>query len=188
MSNVVLGQVPEETNVRDAVHVAVISVVAPYELFPGQLVNNKAYPDKLNPVGIVDPFANRVIKEGESFWLCLFPNSVTGMVHHWSHPEFPEREAIFSKEYSERWLRNFVASHDCPDYDTVIAAATGEKIDCHDSYKKCGQSSLYYVGNNSITFIGEDSNCNVPEEFWDHVENVTGKKCPHRVSYFSCSC
>jgi hypothetical protein len=37
--------------------------------------------------------------------------------------------------------------------------------------------------------LGDTPNAkNIPYEMWDHIENVTGKKCIWRPKYFSCSC
>jgi hypothetical protein len=40
------------------------------------------------PVGIVDPFRVGLMQPGTVFWLCLFPESITGMRHVWTHPAF----------------------------------------------------------------------------------------------------
>ena len=39
-----------------------------------------------------------------------------------------------------------------------------------------------------LHFDGRDAHGVIPPEFWDHVENYTGKPCPLRATYFSCSC
>jgi len=35
---------------------------------------------------------------------------------------------------------------------------------------------------------GKDASGSIPDEVWEHVEAVTGKKQEIRPSYFSCSC
>lgn len=90
-----LGQLIENGNGhRDAVHIAVAPVTAAEKLRPGQHVGfahegNRALvaPTDRN-IGIVDPFLSNDVEAGQQFWLLLFPNTVTGMRHVWSHPAF----------------------------------------------------------------------------------------------------
>jgi hypothetical protein len=88
-----LGTILTEDQPRDAVHVAVLCCVAYRTLRPGQHIGFHepgvcdSLADKL--VGVADPFLKRPILPGEKFWLFLYPNTVTGMTHHWQHPEIP---------------------------------------------------------------------------------------------------
>ena len=89
--------VPDGVVDRDAVHVAVIPVTAPYLMLPGQ----RACADGSHPtiggppsVGIVDPFLRDCVQAGQRYWLFLLPNTVTGMVHRWSHPMFDGNEKL----------------------------------------------------------------------------------------------
>ena len=97
-----LGKTPEN-NQKDAVHVAIISVEAGQYLNPGahvELKNDKAFAKdphsdfEFKAVGIVDPFLKNGIKKGENFYLCLYPETVTGMRHEWNHPAFDETASI----------------------------------------------------------------------------------------------
>ncbi len=102
MNEVKLGQLVEGDAHRDAVHVAVAPCVAGEWLEPGDRVflgvaNGRAYllttayPHTGVGVGIVDPFLSAGIKEGERFWLCLYPGTVTSLRHVWTHPAFQLR-------------------------------------------------------------------------------------------------
>ena len=78
---------------RDAIHIAVTPVVAGESCDPGQrvgLVDGKCYwsVDEKDFIGVVDPFLKEPINRGESFWLFLFPNTVTNLRHTWQHPAF----------------------------------------------------------------------------------------------------
>lgn len=93
-----LGKLARPEAKRDAIHVAIIPVIADHDIMPGVpcgLIVTE--PDKplrasmtADSIGIVDPFYPKRIKQGERFYLCLYPNTVTGMRHCWSHPAFDE--------------------------------------------------------------------------------------------------
>jgi hypothetical protein len=90
-----LGQLIEDGDRRrDAIHVAVAAARASERLQPGQRVG-LVQPDDMElagpverPIGIVDPFLIEPVEAGERFWLLLFPNSITGLRHIWTHPAF----------------------------------------------------------------------------------------------------
>jgi hypothetical protein len=87
----VLGKAPGPDARRDAIHVAIVPAVAAHPLRPGDHVGR--LPDGTfwvtnEPIGIVDPFRTDLIEAGESFWLCLYPGSITSLRHVWSHPAF----------------------------------------------------------------------------------------------------
>lgn len=83
-----LGQKLERYIGKDAIHIAMISVKAVCRLYPGQKVDRDGLPTFISPVGIVDPFLSSFVEPEEYFWLCLFPKSITGMRHVWTHPDF----------------------------------------------------------------------------------------------------
>lgn len=75
--------VPEHEYRRDAVHVAIAPVTALERLEPGQHVGldgSSSHPH----VGVVDPFLTSPVEVGQRFWLCMYPNTVTGIRHIWT--------------------------------------------------------------------------------------------------------
>jgi hypothetical protein len=79
---------------RDAIHIAVAPVTAAEVLRPGQHVG-LVRPGDLEavgpcdkPLGIVDPFLPGPVEPGQRFWLFLYPNTITGLRHVWTHPAF----------------------------------------------------------------------------------------------------
>jgi hypothetical protein len=79
---------------RDAIHIAVAPVTAADRLAPGQHVGliqtgnlELVGPCERN-IGVVDPFLVEAVEAGQRFWLFLYPNSISGLRHVWSHPAF----------------------------------------------------------------------------------------------------
>lgn len=86
-----LGQLVEWQAFRDAVHVAVAPVVAGERLSPGfhvRLKDGRAYSDSEDLVGVVDPFLLADVEPGQTFWLFVYPNTVTSLRHAWTHRAF----------------------------------------------------------------------------------------------------
>lgn len=98
-----LGNIPAENARRDCVHMAVAPVVAQHDLEPSDDVavyEGVAYSvlKERGAVGIVDPFLRETVKEGQRFWLFLYPGTITGLRHMWSHPAFAPRVPVKSEE------------------------------------------------------------------------------------------
>jgi|SRR5882762_1112821 len=180
-----LGTIIGESAGRDAIHLAVEPVVAAHQLRPGDDVGfiEGGVGACDNPVGIVDPFLKSVVKKGQRFWLVVYPRQITSLRHVWTHPAFGEASTPVPddrKKRSETWLREFLRNSDSPDYDTVIAVATHGSTG--EGYTNC------YMDNEYFHVGGTDAHGDIPPEFWDHVENVIGKKLDNRPTFFSCSC
>ncbi len=96
MSEIVVpnvGQLAAEGSRRDAIHVAVAPVIAAERLRAGQNVimrSGKAEwaESREIAIGIVDPFLTVDVQEGQTFWLFMFPNTITSLRHVWTHPSF----------------------------------------------------------------------------------------------------
>lgn len=195
---------------RDAIHLAVEPATAGCMLRPGEdvaIVEGEAVSAPqfgVKAVGIVDPFLEGVVAKGQRFWLVIYPRQITSLRHVWSHPDFPEEPAADAPDVaaipgaapseeqrraSEAWLRDFIANADCPDYETLIAAATGR----HELNTDPNEDDGYRHSSNDgeyLHFGGRDAHGEIPPEFWGHVECVTGIRIPkeQRAEYFSCSC
>ena len=88
-----LGTIIDETQARDAIHLAVEPVQANEKLFPGQdigLIEGKASSKAEKLLGIVDPFLKTSVLEGEWFWMVIYPRKITSLRHVWSHPDIPD--------------------------------------------------------------------------------------------------
>jgi hypothetical protein len=90
-------------NRRDAIHVAVVPVKVWHDMEPGDHVmldetcrpsDPEVYGCLMNDpkaIGIIDPFLKKPVKAGERCWLFLYPNTITGLRHVWTHPAFKAR-------------------------------------------------------------------------------------------------
>lgn len=108
-----LGQVPEAGAERDAVHVAILPCESESTLYPGQDVGVKdgmAATDIKPYIGKVDPFVAGPVFPGTRFYVCLYPNTVTGMRHHWRLPAIDEPEVDYrelTKDEAQEWVTEF---------------------------------------------------------------------------------
>lgn len=152
-----LGQLATGNEGRDAIHVAVIPVQAGESLTPGQhvrIVDGKAMQlGPGDPLGVVDPFLRRDVIAGDWFWLCLYPQTITSLRHEWTHPAFPAAAApVGDKNASTAWLMAF-----------------------------CNRKALFYdtllddLAEGSVCAGDDFGSWDVPDEFWYHVEVVTGR-------------
>jgi hypothetical protein len=84
---------------KDAVHVAVVGVVAGFNISPGIRVKldvHQTYgpytvkPASEGAIGVIDPFLKAPVPEGQACFMLLYPGTTSGLRHEWSHPAFPE--------------------------------------------------------------------------------------------------
>lgn len=190
-----LGYIPDRLAQRDAVHVAVIPLIAGETLHPGdkfKLAYGKddtalradynAANDDGTVVGVVDPFMKGWdgVEQGERFWGFLFPGTVTGMRHHWKHPSFGRENVAIPKDEHEKWLREFCDKWNF-DWSQLIDAATETNEESDWRYVVAQGRDLHSAGE-----LGEDH-----DKFWEHLEGYTDKTfdAPHREGMgWSCSC
>lgn len=195
-----LGTIIDDKQKRDAIHLAVEPVIAAEPLYPGDhitVIEGKAYKRKEGQgLGIVDPFLIGGLSVGDRFWFVMYPRMVHSLRHVWAHPAFPdevkekvedkEKELLEAKKKSEKWLRDFIDNAHCPSYEAVM-----EAIREGSSSYGGGDGDGYYIyikDGNSIHVSGWDAGGYIPDEFWDHVEIVLGRKINNRPDHFSCSC
>lgn len=188
---------------RDAVHVAVMPVTAAVLLGPGDhigLDSDGQATDKVRALGIVDPYLTVNVQPGQRFFMFLYPNSITGLKHRWTHASIPEDVMVVdptgvpvntlamsvSREQAESELRRVCDRWEGPPYDDLIAALqSGESI--HYEY---GDTYGFNIGDEYIVMYGSDAHGSIPDHrrFWDLAEIVVGRRLDDRPQYFSCSC
>lgn len=187
-----LGETPKDNDIRDALHIAVISGLAGEKLKAGQNIKLQdgvwISCNVSVSTAVVDPYIKKPLIRGDLFWACLLPNTVTDVRHVWTHPDFPVKVEIqidgreYTPEQSQEWLEDFCDRTYGIDYDTIISAVTQDRS--YDHNTGCGWS----VGGEYFTIYGSDAGGEIPRELWDHVKNVTGKDPIYRPTRFTCSC
>jgi hypothetical protein len=182
-----IGKLIEGEQHRDAIHVAIVPVVAGEPLYAGLhvgLVEGKAFPSQFNRVGIVDPFLTDAVQKGDRFWLFLYPGSITSLRHVWTHPALPAEEGTpaahptFEKSASEKWMRAWATKHMGEDYYGEYGTPLSEDT-AYDNAIKAGDT----------THLGpyEEARDHIDDEWWKHWEAITGRS-GKPGSYFSCAC
>jgi hypothetical protein len=112
-----LSEVNPTPRPRDAIHVAVVQVIAgQMDLKVGHRIylsgNNRGFPVAYNwkPTslvpsdGVVSPFIymdRHFIQKGDTFWMIMNPSSVTDLRHAWSHPSIPEDPSVEADTYDD---------------------------------------------------------------------------------------
>jgi hypothetical protein len=96
-----LGKLISGDEKRDAEHVAIAPVTAGETLKPGTPVtidedgSAHAITGNETPTGVVDPFLSTYLNEGDQFWLVMYPGTITGIRHDWSHPDLPDDDYYY---------------------------------------------------------------------------------------------
>lgn len=177
---------------RDAVHIAVVPVIADESMHPGTRVTvhaGHAWPaGKKNIVGIVDPYLTEAVANGERFWVFLMPGSITSLVHHWTHPDFPAMSDD-PKVKAKAWIGDFANIYGLS-FDGIMEAAgtwlRGEEMaERQDNKWGPDYDESGYRYPTDLPQVGSEK----WEEFWQQHEIVTGKRSKGKsTSFFWCSC
>lgn len=178
----ILGKLIVGDAYRDAVHIAIAPVIAGEKLLPNQDIglssDGKAVLNAEH-IGKVDPLLDLPVKQGQKFYMWLYPNTITSLRHNWDHPLFPKESSNClnaDKNESKVWITEFaVELHQS--YDDLMEGAR--------QYFEFG----YYAYDNSESF--KDVNYDKWAEFWGHWEVVTGSKVrdeDNKDCFYTCSC
>lgn len=177
-----IGQIITTPQQRDAIHVAVVPVIAGQMLYPGEhvgLIKGEAWStlkDKkpgLVSIGIVDPFLKANVAPKESFWLFLYPGTVTDLRHAWTHPAFQPLNPMY--EASIGIVKTLTARLEF-DYEKFMAAA--------HRYLENGESEATFDHGWTEPDWMDDEWPN----FWYHFEVITGKKPKNSREGFTGCC
>jgi hypothetical protein len=186
-----LGTVLRGDELRDAVHLAVVPITnaGSYILHPGQHVNAKGEPAEPF-VGIVDPFLPFRVYPNQTFWLVLYPRTITSLKHVWTHPAFPDAETF------ERATDGFIA--DGPISEDQLSPEEQKRLSEEYLKDRADGLGISYgellraleVANPYGVCIGEEleGDVRIEPELKEHAERVLGRKLPDLGDYFRCAC
>lgn len=188
-----LGKLAKEGAVRDAVHVPIYPLEAGEKLSAKDDIvigkDGRAYLCAVGDqaTGIADPFLkvrSAIINEGDWFYICLYPNTVTGMVHHWAHPDFdnktPDVPVHPEIKKAKEWL-TYAAAH----IEDHYGVCTFERLMDKARDEWLGEDYATAGFNSAMDFMNDNH-----VEFWRNYDIYTGGvnvNESHPTS-FGCSC
>lgn len=163
---------------RDAIHIAVAPVIAAESLSPGDhvgFIDGGVGIHAAKLIGIVDPFISDEIKVGTRFYMFLYPNTITGLRHEWTHPAFSDGGG--PKFASEAWMREWAINNMGDDYYGECARLTDEQA----------YANAINAGHSGNVGPYENARDSMDDEWWHHWQAITGSR-KQKPDYFSCGC
>jgi hypothetical protein len=208
-----VGKLIEGDAERDAIHIAVAPSLAGEKLYPGQHVgpntDGRFYSTGVKKIGIVDPFLTGVVFPEQSFWVFLYPGTITSLRHMWTHPAYFEESGGLdvTQDESGQGIPGFAAA-----LEAVVEVLPGSirkknkpadpKAAAQEFMEDFARTHGMYSAASAIDYgrrylvdgdymnVGEMESWYVDDDYWDAFEILTGEKVDpdQRGSFFSCSC
>ena len=192
-----IGKILDETARRDAVHFALAPMVAFEDLYPGDHVkfSRRDYTkvrrcEHGEGFGIVDPFLGDCVEKGQTFWVFLYPNTISSLRHEWEHPAFPAVVTTTADvEDTDRQIAIKVADALLMTPQRKLLEDFAEQIDI--TYEELLEGALDYLQTGAYMSQGSKfEGVSTPDGFWEAYDFVTQTKsglAKTRESFFSCS-
>jgi hypothetical protein len=185
-----LGTIIDDTQKRDAIHLAVEPVRAGQRLYPGDHITVKDGVARKaligESLGIVDPFLTKEVLRGEMFWFVMYPRQVRSLRHVWSHPSFPDEPEKASTKAPETNL-----PAETRDVMRAKAWIRGYADELNVGYHDLMESAKAWIDDGDYMVRGGIlEGISTSDKFWEQYEVATGQKVDEdkQVSFFSCSC
>jgi hypothetical protein len=187
MKEPILGTIiTDESANRDAIHIAIAPVIAGEHLAPGQdvgFLDDGRVGATKNNIGIIDPFIkSSLVNPDEKVWLFLYPKTITGLSHNWTHPAFENGKAAAVTAKAKKAAEAFFM-------EKYVNEDYGGSLE--DFLKEVDRCVAEGEGDGYVTVQGWDADGMVPDELWDNYEILRGVKVPKNIraeKSFSCSC
>lgn len=114
-----LGKVPVELGLKDAVHVAIVSLRAGQALSPGDSIKMNANGEAIwcnakESFGVVDPYRTNKIPRGGYFWCQMNMDEIENVKHVWSHKHSFDKPTVEFKpnQYLEGYAKNLGVTYE----------------------------------------------------------------------------
>ncbi len=175
-----LGELAPEGAGRDAVHIAVLPIMAGENLGPGdkvRILDGRAFGWSTGEgyVGVVDPYLDQIVGTGQTFFLFVRPRTITGLRHVWTHPDFPEE--VSSSPSGVRGYSNAMR--------VVTDAAHQLEMDPSALIREAEQA----IRVGAPIYLGTETCYLDAGLVWDALEHVLGRQHPDpEMRYFRCAC
>lgn len=172
------GGLAKGINKQDAIHIAVLLVKATFTVKPGDKVRVKREGDwwvttndeTVEPLGVADPFIERSIEEGCTFYVFVYPNTVMNMTHSWTHPLLGSKDE--AKARFEKHAEALGVS-----YEDLLSAA--HRANDYGEYH-----TQYGTDDQRDYMLSLDL-----KEFWFDFATLTGAEIHDDEHYvYSCTC
>lgn len=203
-----LGKIIDETQKRDAIHLAVEPVIAGEDLKPGQHItveNGIARKTRIGEgLGIVDPFLPKTVMQGERFWFVMYPRTIRSLRHVWSHPAFPDEAPLEGLPSEMNAIQVFEGDGERHDPKTRKARETAaaeawlrqyaQRVNhAIDNPQQAYETLMDDIRNKAITYRGTDmhslGDLKDADELRENASIVLGHEVRwEEFEYFSCSC
>lgn len=197
-----LGKIHNDVQVRDAVHIAIEQVTVIEICQPGSHVGfvekGMVGLSAEKKVGIIDPFIKGYIPSGSKVWLFVYPGTITGLQHHWQHPDIDTREPKpkIVDQYSVREQLSNLNCCDCEDEtDSLtkakeIITAAGEACGGY-TYEEMMDIANGYIKYGKYHHDNSEEYYNVKDwrKFWQAYEEITNIQAESLEDIpFTCAC
>lgn len=202
MSETILGTTPDDESGRDAIHIAVFPAVAGQAMRPGARVGLSGDSQETvvlmdDGIGIVDPFLRKKLNRGDRCFVLLYPNTISGLRHVWSHPMFvdlaaksaqtPNDQLEAERAAAKEWLTDYAIDNN-PYESNHDGTSYGRNLNREQHYERF----MEQLRSRAIYFYGSDLHglyeLPEPEELRRNAELVLGYTINWDDFRFSCSC
>lgn len=152
-----LHHTPEQAGIKDAIHVAIVSVRAAHMIKPGQRCGLNEYNEAVTTSkgsGVANPFLKKNIQRGELFFLLLDMQEVPNVQHTWEHPK----------------IKKFIPSREIELNSTIKDIADRLKVSYADIMKACEYAVNNRDNSDSLDYPGplsEEEFEEAHDDLWD---------------------
>lgn len=173
-----LGTTPVALGIKDAIHVAIVSVRAGAAMEPGAHIklneDREAVPSTpQDAFGVANPYLTETIERGQNIWALMKMEEIPNVTHHWDHTElnFEPPGDFKQNEYMEQ-------------YATELGVTYKQLMDACKCKVNDGNSSIYQgsLSKAKLDKIQDNIDSDIwytwAEEVGYEFDNIGSECCP----------